>query len=234
MHIHYFQHDHFEDLGYIGDWASKNNFTTSLTRFDIKPEFPLHSSYDWLIVLGGKMGVNDSSEYPWINEELAFIKQAIQLGKIVFGICLGSQMVANALGAKVYKNTEPEMGFFPVIFNHDAHKDAIFKHFPETLEVMHMHFDIFDLPHGATAMAESEVTPCQAFRYGNNVFALQFHFEITESNAATFITEVTPEIVPGRLVQSPSEMLKSTTNCRLNNKVFAEILYGILNQDQGK
>lgn len=234
MHIHYFQHDHFEDLGYIGDWATAHNFTTSVTRFDISAELPSHNEYDWLVVLGGKMGVNDSDQYPWINPEIEFIKEAIKLGKAILGICLGSQMVAKALGAKVYKNTEPEMGFFPVIFSQNANKDNIFKHFPEELNVMHMHSDIFELPEGAVSMAASEVTPCQAFRFGNNVFALQFHFEITESNAPVFIREVTPEIVPGRLVQQPSEMLQNTGNCTLNNQVFARMLDGFVQQRSDK
>ncbi len=228
MHIHYFQHDHFEDLGFIADWATEHNFTTSVTRFDIKQEFPSHDEYDWLVVLGGKMGVYESDQYDWITPEIEFIRAAIQKGKIVIGICLGSQMVANALGAKVYKNTEPEMGFFPITFNSDARKDSIFKHFPAELNSMHMHFDIFDLPTGAICMASSEVTPCQAFRYGENVFALQFHFEVTEANAANFIQEITPEIVMGRLVQQPPEMLQNIGFCKFNNQVFAKMLNDII------
>ena len=228
MHIHYFQHDHFEDLGYIADWAAQHNFTTSVTRFDLKPEFPSHNEYDWLVILGGKMGVYETDQYAWITPEIEFINEAINLDKIVLGICLGSQMVAHALGAKVYKNTEPEMGFYPVTFNTDARKDVIFKHFPAELNAMHMHFDIFELPAGAISMAASEVTHCQAFRYGKSVFALQFHFEVTESNASTFIREVTPEIVPGRLVQQPHGMLQHITECRLNNLVFEKMLDGIL------
>ena len=228
MHIHYFQHDHFEDLGYIGDWAEAHNFTTSATRFDLKPELPSLDDFDWLVVLGGKMGVNDSDKHFWITSEIEFIKQAILAGKIVIGVCLGSQLLASALGARVYKNSEPEMGFYPVIFNQNATSDSVFKHFPAELNVMHLHFDIFELPAGAVAMAQSPITPVQAFRYGNNVFALQFHFELTESNAPVFIREVTPEIVPGRLVQYPPEMLQKIKYCRLNNEIFSKVLDGIL------
>lgn len=228
MHIHYFQHDHFEDVGYIGDWAANNNFTTSYTRFDLKPELPLLEDFDWLVVMGGKMGVNDSEQYPWLPAEIKFIKQAINSGKIVIGICLGSQLVTSALGASVYKNREPEMGYYPVFFNGNAQNDNIFRHFTPELNVMHMHFDIFDLPNGAVAMASSLVTPCQAFRFGNNVFAFQFHFEITESNSPVFIREITPEIVPGNFTQSPEEMLQNTSYCRLNNKIFTKVLDEIL------
>jgi GMP synthase-like glutamine amidotransferase len=229
MHIHYFQHDHFEDLGFIGEWAAARSFTTSVTRFDLGGKLPAHDSYDWLVVLGGKMGVYESDKYPWIAGELKFIKQAIKHGKIVLGICLGSQMLAAALGARVYKNDEPEMGFFPVVFNENAHNDNVFGHFPKSLKVMHMHSDTFDLPKGAVNMATSEVTRCQAFRYGVNVFALQFHFEVTETNAPDFIREVTPELVPGRMVLEPDDMLEYLPECMYNNLVFSVMLDLIAN-----
>lgn len=228
MHIHYFQHDHFEDLGYIGEWADSRNFATSVTRFDLNPELPSLDSFDWLVVMGGKMGVNDSAEFPWIADEIEFIKKVIQSGKIVIGICLGSQLVAKALGARVYKNIDQEIGFMPVYFNKIALNDTVFRHFPGELTVMHMHFDVFDLPSGATAMSNNAVTPCQAFRYKKNAFALQFHFEITESNAPVFIREITPEIIPGKHVQTPDEMLSQIICCRYNNQIFNNVLDSIL------
>ena len=227
MHIHYFQHNHFEDLGYIGDWAKSNNVTTSVTRFDIKPELPSIENFDWLVVMGGAMGVNDSEQYPWILSEIEFIKKAIYSGKIVIGICLGSQMIASALGARVYKNSEPEMGFWPIKFSEAAQQDNVFRHFPSNQDVMHFHFDTYTLPEGAVAMAESSVTPVQAFRYGLNVFALQFHSELTESSAPIFIRELASEIIPGSLVQNPTEMLQNIGCCRLNNEILSKILVEI-------
>jgi GMP synthase-like glutamine amidotransferase len=224
VHIHYFQHNHFEDLGYIGDWAENQNFTTSVTRFDLKPELPSIEDFDWLVVMGGAMGVYDSDQYPWILSEIEFIKEAIHSGKIVIGICLGSQMIASALGARVYKNSEPEMGFWPINFSEAAQLDNVFRHFPANQDVMHFHFDTFNLPEGAVAMAESTVTPVQAFRYGSNVFALQFHSELTESSAPIFIREFASEIIPGSLVQYPREMLQHIGYCRLNNEILSKVL----------
>jgi GMP synthase-like glutamine amidotransferase len=228
MHIHYFQHDHFEDLGYIGNWAIKHNSTTSFTRFDVSPHLPQMEGFDWLVVLGGKMGVNDSSEYPWITEEIAFIRQAIEKGKTVIGICLGSQLVASALGAKVYKNKEPEMGFWPVTFLPTASIDPVFRNFPKEISAMHMHFDTFTLPEGAINMANSPVTQCQAFRKGNTVFCFQFHFEITPQNAAIFIKETEPELVPGRYTQTPDQMNALATCLAANNAIFEKVLDEIL------
>ncbi len=228
MHIHYFQHNHFEDLGFIAIWAKNNNITTSLTRFDLNPVLPSLQDFDWLVVMGGAMGVHDSDQYPWIHAEIEFIKEVIHSGKIVFGICLGSQMIASALGAHVYKNPVPEMGFWPVQFSREAQKDNVFRHFSGELNVMHFHFDTFELPEGGIMMAKSTVTPVQAFRYGNNVFAVQFHPELTETGAPIFIRELTPEIVPGMLVQSPKQMLQNISCCKINNEIFSKVLDDIL------
>jgi GMP synthase-like glutamine amidotransferase len=231
MHIHYFQHDHFEDLGFIGDWAKSNNFSTSATRFDLKPDLPKHEDYDWLVVLGGKMGVNDSIEFPWIKDEIEFIKQSIVKGKIVLGICLGSQLVASALGAKVYKNSEPEMGFWPVKFLPDSREDSVFKFFPPEIIALHMHFDTFSLPEGAINMANSNITDCQAFRKDDNVFGFQFHFEITPKNSLKFFKETEPELVAGRYSQNSDQMI-SLAGCLMeNNKIFEKVLDEIYRRD---
>ena len=224
MHIHYFQHDHFEDLGYIGDWAGKNNFTTSVTRFDLGMQLPVDHSYDWLVIMGGKMSINDISEFPWLTEEIAFLGEAIQLGKIVIGICLGSQLVAKAAGGNIFRNTEPEMGFWPVNFSEAAGTDNVFRHFTDGLNVLHVHFDTFSLPEGAINMANSAITQCQAFRAGKNVFAFQFHFEVTPQNVAGFIKAVEPELVEGMYAQSSEQMLKLSGSCFENNIVFKKVL----------
>ena len=228
MHLHYFQHNHFEDLGFVGVWAKNNNFTTSVTRFDLKPELPSIENFDWLVIMGGAMGVHDTDQYPWIPEEIEFIKDAIHSGKIVIGVCLGSQMIASALGGLVYKNPEPEMGFWPINFSKEAQKDNVFKHFPENLEVMHFHFDTFTLPEGAILMAKSTITPVQAFRFGKNVFGLQFHSELTETNLPVFIKELEPEIIAGPWVQNKYEMLQKINNCSINNEIFSKVLDEIL------
>ncbi|MDO9253896.1 MAG: type 1 glutamine amidotransferase [Bacteroidales bacterium] len=228
MHIHYFQHNHFEDLGFIGNWAKSNNVTTSVTRLDLKSELTSIEDFDWLVIMGGAMGVHDSDQYPWITEEIEFVKKAIHSGKIVIGVCLGSQMIASALGARVYKNTEPEMGFWPINFSQEAQLDSVFRHFPAQLDVMHFHFDTFTLPEGAILMASSMVTPVQAFRYGKNVFALQFHSELTESNLPVFIKELETEIIPGQLVQNPQEMFQKIKHCSINNEIFSKALDEIL------
>lgn len=224
MHIHYFQHDHFEDLGYIADWAKEHNFTTSVTRFDKQPILPLFGDFDWLVVLGGKMGVYETGEFPWILREIEFIRQAIEQNKTVIGICLGSQLIASSLGAKVFKNKEPEMGFWPVQFTSEARKDEVFSWFTDELLVMHMHSDTFEVPEGAVIMASSAVSPCQAFRFGKKVFAFQFHFEVSLYNLEEFTRETEPELKAARFTQTRNEMLALAECCVNNNLIFSHVL----------
>src|SRR2546428_2396131 len=114
MNIHYFQHVPFEGLGCIEDWANRKSHVLSSTRFFEKHTLSDLKTIDWLIVMGGPMGVYDESEYLWLKEEKEFIKKAIDANKVVIGICLGSQLIAEVLGAKVYKNKFTEIGWFPV------------------------------------------------------------------------------------------------------------------------
>ncbi len=228
MHLHYFQHDDFEDLGFIGDWANCNAFITSVTRFDLNPELPVHESYDWLVVMGGKMSVNDQANFPWIATEIAFINEAIRMGKTVIGICLGAQMIAKATGSNVYKNSEPEMGFWPVRFLPSASNDKVFMHFPKVLDVLHIHFDTYELPEGAVSMAESAITKSQAYRIGENVFGFQFHFEVTPQNIFSFLDGIEPELVEGEFSQTKAQMLELSNCCYFNNSIFGKVLDEIL------
>jgi GMP synthase-like glutamine amidotransferase len=226
MHIHYFQHDDFEDLAYIGNWAAERGFSTSLTRFDLGHDLPLLDSLDWLVVLGGKMGAYDESKYPWLCKEKEFIRDAIAAGKIVIGICLGSQLIASSLGSEVYRNTQAEVGFFPVFFNENAKADPVFMLFGNELPVLHVHDDTFDLPEGAVLMASSVLTRNQAFRYNKNVFAFQFHFEVSQDRVPLFLRAAGGE--PGEWKQSPDKIMELSANCPFNNEIFNTVLTAIL------
>ncbi len=229
MHIHYFQHDDFEDLAYIGEWAKSKGFTTSCTRFDLDdPKLPNHKEYDWLIILGGAVGAYEETLYPWLIDEKKFIREAIKEGKVVLGICLGSQMIASSLGAEVYPNKAPEIGYFPVHLNIHANQDDVFSLFPEKLTVMHWHNDTFNLPEGAVCMASSATTKNQAFRWGKNVFALQFHFEMNEISANTLIEKSGKNLKISESVQ-PVEVIRSMIHVNAeNNRIFSQVLEKLL------
>ena len=115
MKVHYLQHVFFEGLGYIENWLTKNNHTISSTRFyEHGYRLPEAENIDVLIVMGGPMGVYDEDRFPWLKEEKTFIRNCIQSGKKVLGICLGAQLIADCLGAKVDKAAHKEIGWFPV------------------------------------------------------------------------------------------------------------------------
>src|SRR5688572_23524659 len=114
MRIHFIQHVAFESPGYLLQWAEEHQHTISFTRIYESPVFPSVDDIDWLIVMGGPMGSYQEDQYSWLKAEKEFIRAVIDAGKKVLGICLGSQLVAAALGAKVYPHVQKEIGWWPV------------------------------------------------------------------------------------------------------------------------
>ena len=181
MKIHCFQHVVFETPGNILEWAHHHQYSINYTRFyEDLPVLPLINDIDLLLVLGGCMNVDEEATYPWLREEKEFIRQAVRTGKKVLGICLGSQLIAHALGSKVYPQAEKEIGFFPVQFTSEATKHLFFNHFKNPYTVFHWHGDTFHLPADATLIASSGSCKNQAYLVGNNVIGLQFHIEMNE------------------------------------------------------
>lgn len=224
MKIHYLQHLKIENLGSIENWAQKNNHSVSVTRLYKNESFPKQADFDWLIIMGGPMSVNDETDYPWLNREKKFIKESISVGKIVIGICLGAQLIASALGAKVYKNDLKEIGWFPVNLTPSAKMSAVFNHLPDTINAFHWHGETFDLPEGAVRMAGSAACVNQAFSIGTSIFGFQFHLETTEEGAKDFISQFSHELIPSPYIQSPDAMLESADRFSDINTVMESIL----------
>ena len=130
-----------------------------------------------LILMGGPMSVND--DLPWIAPELAAIREAVARGIPVLGVCLGAQLIARALGARVYPNPQKEIGWSPVDWTPAAATDPLFHGFSGPETVFQWHGETFDLPPGAQHLASSAACRHQAFRVGGNVYGLQFHLEVT-------------------------------------------------------
>lgn len=130
-----------------------------------------------LIVMGGPMGVYEQDRYPFLKRELSFIRKAMEADKPVLGICLGSQLIAHALGARVYPNAKKEIGWYRVHLTSEGKKDPLMKG-ANAPWVFQWHGDTFDLPRGARRLASSTLCKNQAFRYGDNVYALQYHLEV--------------------------------------------------------
>jgi GMP synthase-like glutamine amidotransferase len=149
------------------------------------------------------MSVNDETEFAWLHEEKRLVREAIHSGKPVLGICLGAQLMASALEARVYPGPAKEIGWFP-IYACEGGQNTF--RFPEKTEVFHWHGETFDLPSGAMHLARSEGCLHQAFQVGPRAIGLQFHLETTPESADALISKCRHELVPARFVQSEQEL----------------------------
>jgi GMP synthase - Glutamine amidotransferase domain len=224
--IHYFQHVPFEGLGSIEEWITLSGHSLTSTRFFESAVLPEISDIDWLIVMGGPMSVNNEKQYPWLAAEKKFIRQAIDEGKTVLGICLGSQLVSAALGAKVYQNKEKEIGWFDIELTCFAKSDKLFFDMENRIKVFHWHGDTFDLPEKAVHLAFSKGCKNQAYSYKDKVLALQFHLEPTISSLQEMIDFGRDELKTGKYVQTEQELKKYD----LLIESSREILFTILNR----
>lgn len=221
MNIHYFQHESFEDLASIHQWANKPGNKITCTKFFEKHTLPDLDTIDLLIVLGGPMSVYEEDKYPWLKEEKKFIKKAILLNKNVLGICLGSQLIAEVLGAKVYKNKDKEIGWFEIQLTNQGKQSEFFENFPGKMKVFHWHGDTFDLPKNAVHVASSMACKNQAFTYGDNVVALQFHIEATKKLITELIENCREELVDAPFIQEEAYLLKNSAHLdEMNEKMF--------------
>ena len=203
---HYLQHVPFEGLGSIDYWLQSMRAGVTATRLFEDPALPDVDDLDLLVIMGGPMSVNDEQEFPWLAAEKEFISKAIEKGKAVIGICLGAQLIANALGAAVYPNREKEIGWFPVTAEPVSDTEDVFT-FPQELLAFHWHGETFDLPEGATRLVRSAACENQAFQLGKRVIGLQFHLETTPAGARDLVHHCRAELQPSRYVHSETEIL---------------------------
>ncbi len=179
------QHTACETLGTIADALEAEALAWQYVRvFEGKPVPAEMGDAGGLIVMGGPMGVYEQDRYPHLKDELRLIEAALKAGTPVLGVCLGSQLLAAALGAAVRKGPRREIGWYPIRLSAAASEDRLWAGVPHEFMAMHWHGDVFDLPAGAVSLASSELTAHQAFRYGNSAYGLLFHLEMTEEMIA--------------------------------------------------
>jgi GMP synthase (glutamine-hydrolysing) len=176
-----FQHAASEPLGVLDPMLRRWGFRIRYANFARDPALQLElSRYNGLVVLGGPMNVDQAAAYPHLLTEIAAIRDALRLGMPVLGICLGAQLLAAALGARVRPNPVREIGWYrlqPVLH---ANQDRLFRHFDGSQHVFQWHAYTFDLPPGAVHLASTESCEQQAFRFGERAYGLQFHLEADE------------------------------------------------------
>lgn len=232
MNVHILQHVSFEGIGTIAQWLEEQGAKVSYTRFFESPALPQMENLDLIIVMGGPMSVHDEETLTWLRPEKQFICSAIKSGCSVIGICLGAQLIANSLGACVYRNFAKEIGWFPIEGTQNA---ADTFRFPQKCTVFHWHGETFDLPSGAIRLAKSTVCENQAFQIGRNVIGLQFHLEMTESDMHAIVDNCSDELIPGPFIQTKDEIqeVKSTVYAEVN-RLMHEVLSYVTGNDSPK
>ena len=227
MNIHYLQHVPFEGLGSIAGELDKPRHVVTATHLYLGENLPEIAGIDALIVMGGPMGIYDEAEYPWLAAEKRFIAEVIAAGKTVLGICLGAQLIAAALGARVSRNPMREIGWFPITRRPEAAATLVGQALPECCEVFHWHGDTFAGPAGAIPLAESEACKNQGFLYQDRVAAFQFHLETTPESAKQLIAHAGDELDRSRYVQSEAEMLAEAGRFTHINRVMSAVLQAL-------
>ena len=175
-----------EGPGTLEDFLRKSNIEYVIT--DLHAEsIPSTKNVDMLVILGGPMSVNDADDYPYIAQEIALVKEFVSKQKKVLGICLGAQIIAKAFGAEVYAGRKKEIGWYDIEIIGNNIMDSLMNKlafhsktgdYCKKFKVFHWHGETFDIPEGADHLARSELYPNQAFNYGPNVYAFQFHIEV--------------------------------------------------------
>jgi len=176
-----FQHVPYEEIGTLDPLLRAAGFVIHTVEFWQPGATAALEGFAALIVMGGPMGVYEADKYPYLAAETKLIEAALKRELPLLGICLGSQLIAHTLGAPVYASGIKEIGWYDLMPTADAAKDALFHHLRSTEKVFQWHGDTFDLPRGAVHLASSPLCANQAFRYGENAYALQFHLEVDAS-----------------------------------------------------
>src|SRR6516165_3211979 len=204
------QHVEFEGPAAIADWAADRRVPVRVCHLGHNGILPSIYDFDMLTVMGGPMNANDQAQLDWLGPEIALVREAIAADKTVFGVCLGAQMIAKAMGARVYPGNAKEIGWFPVE-RMGAH--PLFGGLPDSFTPLHWHGETFDLPRGAKLLAKSKIALNQAFAVGQRVLGVQFHMEPTEESVRMLVKAAAREIGCGTFEQQPGIILSNLGQC---------------------
>ena len=227
LRIHYLQHVPFEGPGFIESWALVRGHRLTATRLYAGHRLPATEEFDWLFILGGPMNVYEESRYPWLAREKRFIGEALREGKVLIGICLGAQLLACVLGAKVTRNPCVEIGWYPVQKASQASQSSLSGFLPDSFPAFHWHGDTFEIPRGAVHLARSEACENQSFAFDERVVAFQFHLESTRESVENLIHSCPEDLAEGPFIQSPLHMLADLGRFRAINDLMADIFDGL-------
>ncbi len=208
MRIHFVQHVPFEDAAHIASWAGEHGHVLSCTQLYAGQPLPAQEDFDWLAVMGGPMNVYAHDRYPWLLDEKRFISETFARGGVVFGVCLGAQLLADVFGGPVTRNKETEIGWHSVHVTPEGQTHPLFQDWPEEATVFHWHGDTFTIPPRAVRIASSEACANQAFVFEDRAVGLQCHIEYTPESIGAMLEHCGEELVDGTFIQSREEIVE--------------------------
>ncbi len=184
-----------------------------------------------LIILGGPMAAYESERYGFLRTEIGLIERMLTAGRPMLGICLGAQLIAQVLGARVYAGEKREVGWAPITLTEDGRDDALFADCPSTLSVFHLHGDTYELPPDARNLATSALYEQQAFRWGDLVYGFQFHLEFTDAIVSRLVAEPESRAYITAAGADPQKLVAETpTHVRKLNDVAQRIFSTFFSQ----
>lgn len=209
LRLHCLKHVPFEGLGTIADWSAARGYETNVAELSLDDPLPPLENVDMLFVMGGPMGVHDVGQHPWLADEKRYVRAAIDAGVATIGICLGAQLLAEALGATVTPNAHSEIGWWEVELTGDPTTSTAFVTLPGRFTTFHWHSDTFSLPPGCALVATSAACPTQAFEFERGrVTGLQFHPELDIVRIEEILARCAIDVEhPGRWIQQPAAFL---------------------------
>ena len=216
LRVHYFQHIAGEGFGSCYDYLKEHQAKITATEFFALPvdlsleleALPDIDEVDLLIIMGGTMSVNDEANYPWLKLEKRWLRRYLSAGKPAIGLCLGGQLIANALGASVSRNQHQELGWMDV--GRVSHVPENYFQIPEKINIMQWHSETFEIPRGGVRLAQNNVCQNQMYQIGRNVLGFQFHPEMTPHALQLLIeNEEDSAVFNGEYVQPIAELKKT-------------------------
>lgn len=218
------QHVEVEGLGLLGELFTERRIGTTWVGPSDSIAATALEGVDGLVVLGGPMGVYETDRHPRLRDEMRLLTDAIARDVPVLGICLGSQLLAAALGARVYPGKQKEIGWLDVALEPAAAGDLLFQSVPTQFRALHWHGDVFDLPSGATHLASSELTTHQAFSYEGKAWGLLFHLEAGSAEVRTMADTFAEEVTAAGV--DPADLLASTFTHAAGAREIARSVFG--------